>query len=185
MSRFAGEFEAVVFDLDGTLVELAVDWARVHRDVAALLADRGVEVDGHDLWGLWELGKEVGHAAAVNECIADHETEGARTSTRLACADAVPEGPVGVCTLNAERAAREALSAHDLTHRIVSEAVVGRDSVATEKPDPEPLLATCRALGVAPEQTVFVGDGERDEVTAERAGVPFRYVSEWPPSASD
>ena len=185
MAQHDGAFEAVVFDLDGTLVDLAVDWAVVHSDVASLLADLGVEADGRDLWGLWELGKERGHREAVNECIAAHETTGARESTRLACADAVPEGPVGVCTLNAERAAHEALSTHDLTDRIVTDAVVGRDSVATEKPDPEPLLATCRALGVAPEETVFVGDGERDELTAERAGVPFRYVSEWPPSPSD
>jgi phosphoglycolate phosphatase len=35
---------------------------------------------------------------------------------------------------------------------------------------------------VDPETTVFVGDGERDELTAERAGTAFRYVSEWPPS---
>jgi phosphoglycolate phosphatase len=178
-----GEWEAVVFDLDGTLVDLAVDWAAVHREVAALLDERGVATDGHDLWGLWELGKETGHGEAVNARIADHETEGARTSTRLPCADAVPDGPVGVCTLNAERAAREALSTHGLTDRIVGEAVVGRDSVATEKPDPEPLLATCRALGVAPAATVFVGDGERDELTAERAGTAFRYVSAWPPSS--
>jgi phosphoglycolate phosphatase len=178
-----GEFEAVVFDLDGTLVELAVDWAAVHRDVATLLEERGVTTDGHDLWGLWELGKEVGHTESVNECIAAHETTGARESTRLPCADAVPGGPVGVCTLNAERAAREALTTHDLTDRVVTDAVVGRDSVVTEKPDPEPLLATCRALGVDPETTVFVGDGERDELTAERAGTAFRYVSEWPPSA--
>ncbi|MFC7227537.1 HAD family hydrolase [Salinirubellus salinus] len=179
------EYEAVVFDLDGTLVDLAVDWAVVQRDVASLLADRGVTTDGHDLWGLWELGKETGHRVAVNECIAGHETEGARESARLPCADTVPEGPVGVCTLNAERAAREALTTHDLTGQVVGDAVVGRDSVATEKPDPEPLLATCRALGVDPATAVFVGDGERDAVTAERAGVPFRYVSEWPPSASD
>jgi hypothetical protein len=26
---------------------------------------------------------------------------------------------------------------------------------------------------------VFVGDGERDEVTAERAGTAFSYVEEW------
>jgi phosphoglycolate phosphatase len=176
-------YEAVVFDLDGTLVDLAVDWTAVHRDVAALLDERSVTTDGHDLWGLWELGKETGHGEAVNARIADHETEGARTSIRLPCADAVPDGPVGVCTLNAERAAHVALSTHDLTGHVADGAVIGRDSVATEKPDPEPLLTTCRALGVAPEETVFVGDGERDELTAERAGTAFRYVSAWPSSS--
>jgi phosphoglycolate phosphatase len=177
------EYEAVVFDLDGTLVELAVDWAAVHGDVAAYLEEVGVEYGERDLWGLWELGKETGHREAVNGVIADHEKAGARESTRLPCADAVPDLPAGVCTLNAERAAHTALSVHNLARHVASDAVVGRDSVATEKPDPEPLLATCRALDYEPSEVVFVGDGERDEVTAERAGTAFRYVSEWPPSS--
>ena len=58
-------------------------------------------------------------------------------------------------------------------------AIVGRDSVAAEKPDPEPLLATVEALGTAPERTLFVGDSPRDERTAERAGTAFVYASEW------
>jgi phosphoglycolate phosphatase len=178
------EFEAVVFDLDGTLVDLAVDWATVHRDVDSALTERGVPTKGVDLWRLWELGKESGHSEVVNDCITEHEITGARASTRLPAANSVPDMPVGVCTLNAEQAALTALSTHNLSQHITDGAVVGRDSVATEKPHPEPLLTTCRALNVEPSMAVFVGDGERDEITAQQAGVPFRYVSEWSPSPS-
>jgi phosphoglycolate phosphatase len=176
----AAAYEAVVYDLDGTLVDLSVDWGAVAGAVSELLSGRGVDVDGRDLWGMWELGKETGHREAVNRVIADHEERGARESTRLRVAETIPaDRPVGVCTLNAESAARIALSVHDITPRVHPEAVVGRDSVETQKPDPEPLLATLRALGVDRERAVFIGDGERDERTAERAGVPFRYVSDW------
>jgi phosphoglycolate phosphatase len=178
------QFEAVIFDLDGTLVDLAVDWSTVHRDVDAALSERGVPTEGLDLWRLWELGKESGHSEVVNKCIAEHEITGARTSTRLPAADSVPDMPIGVCTLNAEQAALTALSTHELSQYVDEGAVIGRDSVATEKPHPEPLLTTCRALDVEPSMTVFVGDGERDEMTAQQAGVPFRYVSEWLPSPS-
>jgi phosphoglycolate phosphatase len=56
------------------------------------------------------------------------------------------------------------------------DAVVGRDSVETHKPDPEPLLATLEGMGCSPDDAEFVGDSERDEVAAERAGVRFRWV---------
>jgi phosphoglycolate phosphatase len=175
-------YDAVVYDLDGTLAELAVDWDLVRQDVGRALSDHGADPDGLDLWSMLERAREEPTlAAAVESTIAEHEREGARTSARLGCADrllAHPETlPVGVCSLNCEDACHLALERHDLDHRV--RAVVGRDSVATEKPDPEPLLATLRGLEVAPERAVFVGDGRRDEVTAERAGTAFRYVDEW------
>jgi phosphoglycolate phosphatase len=167
--------EAVVFDLDGTLVRLAVDWDAVAADVAAALRERGVEPRS-DLWSNLGYADEVGHRSLVEDVIADHECEGARRSTRLATADDLPLSvPVGVCSLNAERACRTALEAHDLAAHVGP--VIGRDSVGGPyKPDPEPLLAAVRDLGVAPGDALFVGDSERDAVAAERAGVPFRYV---------
>ena len=167
-------YDAVVYDLDGTLVRLAVDWDAVAREVAGVLVERGVDPpDG--LWGMLEVADETGHRDSVEAAIARHEERGARDSERLPTAEELPrEEPVGVCSLNCERSCRVALSTHDLTSHV--RAVVGRDSVATEKPDPEPLLAAVDALGAAPERTLFVGDGERDERTAERAGTAFRYV---------
>lgn len=171
------DYDAIVFDLDGTLVRLAVEWDVVADDVAVALRDRGLEPPG-SLWEMLELADRTGHRGAVETIIETHEREGARRSERLPAADAVPDGPVAVCSLNAESACRLALQRHGLTDRI--DAVVGRDTVSTEKPDPEPLLYAIDAIGVTPERTLFVGDGKRDERTAERAGVPFSYVSAFP-----
>ena len=41
----AVNYDAVVYDLDGTLVDLAVDWDAVARDVASLLEARGVDLE--------------------------------------------------------------------------------------------------------------------------------------------
>jgi phosphoglycolate phosphatase len=84
---------------------------------------------------------------------------------------------VGVCSLNAESAVHVALDTHALTESV--DAIVGRGSVPTEKPDPEPLLATLEPLGVDPGNAVFVGDSDRDRVASDRAGVPYRDVSDW------
>ncbi|WP_254545075.1 HAD family hydrolase [Halomarina pelagica] len=170
-----GSYEAIVFDLDGTLVDLAVDWEVVRRDVATVLGDRGVTVDGHDLWAMLELADETGHRAPVEAAIGEHERRGAHDSDRLTAADDLPLSvPVGVCSLNCEAACRIALDTHGLAEHV--DALVGRDSVATEKPHPEPLLTVVTALSARPERTLFVGDSERDELTARRAATDFRYV---------
>jgi phosphoglycolate phosphatase len=170
-------FDAVVYDLDGTLCRLAVDWDAVAGDAAAVLADAGVDAAGRDLWAMLDDADDHGVRAAVEAVVADAEFEGARASERLPLADDLLSRrvPRGVCSLNAERAVREALSVHGLADQVG--AVVGRDTVPTRKPDPEPLLETVRRLDVDPGAAVFVGDSERDAVAADRAGVAFRYVT--------
>ena len=171
-------FDAVVYDLDGTLVDLVVDWATVEREAAAALAERGVAADGGDVWAMFDAADAAGSdvRAAVEAVVAGHECEGARASERLPLADDPGRRsvPRGVCSLNAERPVRVALDRHGLDEHV--DAVVGRDTFPERKPHPRPLLECCRRLDVAPEECVFVGDSERDAVTAERAGVAFRYV---------
>ena len=173
-------YDAVVYDLDGTLVELDVDWNAVAVDVRDVYLRADVEPPGTGLWEMLETADEVGLAADVEAAIAAHEHDGARTSSRLAHADDLLERPLpaGVCSLNCERACRIALEEHALAPAV--DAVVGRDTVDTWKPDPEPLLATVSQLEADPGQTLFVGDSRRDQRTAKRAGVDFEYVGEGP-----
>lgn len=168
------EYDAVVFDLDGTLVDLAVDWDAVAADVAAVLREHDLQVPDR-LWDMLDAAEGTDAEAAVEATIAEHEREGARQSTRLPAADTVPEGPVAVCSLNCSDACRIALEKHG----VEVDDLVGRDTVATRKPDPEPLLEAVRRLDAGPDRTLFVGDGERDEATAEAAGTRFAYVSDW------
>jgi phosphoglycolate phosphatase len=171
-------FDGVVYDLDGTLVHLNVAWDAVRADVADTYRECGIDPGDRDLWTLFGEARANGLASDVEETMASHEREGARTSRRLPLADALPpeSRPVGVCTLNCETAAHVALDVHDLADDV--EAVVGRDTVDEHKPHPEPLLAAIDRLGLAPEAVVFVGDSERDEETATAAGTAFEYVSD-------
>ncbi|MFB6353485.1 MAG: HAD family hydrolase [Halobacteriales archaeon] len=176
MHQPLADAEAVVFDLDGTLVRLAVDWSAVAGELRALLADAGVDADGWSVWECYDRARDRGLEDAVESVLAEHEIAGAEAADRLPAADLVAElaCPVGVCSLNAERACRTALQRHGLDNAV--EAVVGRDTVDAVKPDPAPLLAALGILGAEPAAAVFIGDGSRDEETARRAGVPFAYV---------
>ena len=166
----------VVYDLDGTLVRLPVDWPAAADDAGAALREAGLDPGDRDLWGLLELAHATDTVGAFETAVCAHERTAAGQSNRLPTADELTQrtGPVGVCSLNCEAACRAALEQHGLASHV--DVVVGRDSVATHKPDPEPLLSVLSELGVAPDEAEFVGDSERDETTAERAGVPFRWV---------
>jgi phosphoglycolate phosphatase len=170
--------DAVVYDLDGTLVRLAVDWDAVAADVAAVLRDRDVDPESGDLWSMLELSAEVGHRRIVEETITEYERQGAAQSDRLPLADGFPHDvPVGVCSLNAEVAVRDALDVHELDAHVGP--VVGRDTVGSSKPDPEGLLRVVEDIGVDPSGTVFVGDSQRDAETARRAGTEFAWAREF------
>lgn len=169
-------YEAVVYDLDGTLVHLDVDWDGAHREVVRALREQAIRVDGEDLWTILDRSHAEGFSHIVEETLADHERDGALRATRLPVADELPRSvPVGVCSLNAEAACHLALERHGLDSHV--DVVVGRDTVDRYKPDPEPLLHAVRRLEASPEHTLFVGDTERDALTAERAGVHFRSVA--------
>ncbi|WP_440771603.1 HAD family hydrolase [Natronorubrum sp. DTA28] len=173
-------YDAVVYDLDGTLVDLDVDWDAVATDVLEVYERADVEPPSQDLWELLETASDVGLEADVESAIAAHERTGAETAPRLTHADELLEQtvPVGVCSLNCEAACRISLETHDLLDAV--DTVVGRDTVGTQKPHPEPLLETVRALEAEPETALFVGDSPRDRLTAERAGVAFEFVDDGP-----
>lgn len=175
-----GSYGAVVFDLDGTLVRLAVDWEEAAVAMAESFAERDVEPGDRGVWEMLDLADESGLRATIEAVLRDHELAGARGSVRLPTADDLSglEPPAAVCSLNSEVAARTALEVHGLDDLV--DAVVGRDSIPARKPDPEPLLAALRALDVDPDRALFVGDSARDARTAERAGVAFRYVGDGP-----
>lgn len=170
-------YEAIVYDLDGTLVELDVDWDAVATEAASVLRARGIDVGEESLWAILDRATAEGYRPAVDDVIADHEREGARTSTRLAGSDELPRSvPIGVCSLNCEAACRIALEMHGLDRHV--DVIVGRDTVEAVKPDPEPLLYALDSLSVAPGVSLFVGNRETDEETADRAGVDFEYISD-------
>ena len=61
------------------------------------------------------------------------------------------------------------------------DAVVSGDTVARKKPDPEPVLAACRLLGVAIADAVMIGDSANDALAARAAGcrvllLPYGYA---------
>lgn len=82
---------------------------------------------------------------------------------------------LGVCTNKLEKPSRKLLrelGVHDHFHTIV-----GRDTLARPKPDPNTLWQTIERAGGTRERTVFLGDSITDVLTAKAASIPCILVS--------
>ena len=55
-------------------------------------------------------------------------------------------------------------------------AVIGGDALPVKKPDPGHVLGAVAALGASPDEAVMVGDNENDVAAAKAAGVPVVLV---------
>jgi len=56
------------------------------------------------------------------------------------------------------------------------DVVVGGDTCARRKPDPQPLLFACESLHVPPSESLMVGDSVNDVLAARAAGIPIVCV---------
>lgn len=185
---------AVVFDLDGTLIDSGPDLARLLNKV--LIECGRSEIDPLRVRGFVGDGVaklvERGFAAtgdtpaetcrsATERFLAYYEAEpAALTRPYLGVVDTLDrlkqEGRrLAVCTNKAERVTHAVLKALGIDGFF--SAVIGGDTLAVRKPDAAPLLAAIDRLGLARPDAVMVGDNEHDAATAEAAEVPFVLVA--------
>ena len=75
----------------------------------------------------------------------------------------------GIVTNKSERYAAAVVDALGLGPRIA--CLIGGDTAARPKPAPDPLLLACERIGVAPAQTLYVGDDLRDVDAGKAAGM--------------
>ncbi len=191
----AGEYCAVVFDLDGTLADTAVDIreALVHAlateglppvDVASvrlmigggpkLLVERALHrlgVPARD--GLvTRLAREF-HAQARRQGNGNSRLfDGAESALRELHRAGVR---IGLCSNKPDDLCHQL--ARDLGVDTYIDEILGSSEDMPKKPDPALLLGVIERLGVPPGETLYIGDSATDVATARAAGVPVMLVS--------
>jgi phosphoglycolate phosphatase len=173
-------FEGVVFDLDETLLEFAVDWEETFAEIEELLSeaagneggfDRGATA--HDPNELFSRAREYGVYGDLLAVLDERELAGVDDTAPRSLLDVLPvlDCPVGVCTANGVEPARAALERFGRLDDV--DALVGRDTLPEQKPLPDPLSRCLSDLDVDPGDALFVGDGEYDAMAALAAETSF------------
>jgi len=171
---------AVLFDLDGTLVQSCIDFARMRREVLELVVAAGVDpaplFDLDVLAAIQKAAERVpdpgAFRAAAEErlvrieleaCSEVREMPGACDTLRWLAAEGFA---IGIVTRNSPQAARLALQRVPLPHSIL----LTRADTPRTKPDPIHLLLALEHLNVPPDAAVMVGDHLMDMQGGRAAG---------------
>ena len=187
--------EALIFDLDGTLVDTAPDLMAATNHVLNLAGRPNISEDqlrqfvGQGAMNLIKRG-----LAATGGLLDEAETKRLHDKflefygNNLAVHSHVFPGLIqfldeakssglkmGVCTNKVEGLSNKLLNEIGLAKYF--KAVVGGDTLPIMKPDPAPYNELARRLGVAPQRTLMFGDSETDIRTAQNVGVPVIAVS--------
>ncbi len=178
-------FEAVLFDLDGTLVDTAPDMVRVLIDVQAeegcepvdyavarsqvsngaagliRLAFPSVDLDTHERLRLRFL-------ELYEQAVCIHSTLFPGLETLLDQLDAAGR-PWGIVTNKPKRMTEPLMTALGMHTRAA--CMISGDTIPQRKPDPAPLFLASKQTGVAPERSVYIGDAARDIQAGRAAGM--------------
>lgn len=194
-------FHAILFDLDGTLVDSAPDLAgaandmRLARGLDALPLSKLRPLVGSGARGMVGRALDVAPGDPTFEVVRDEFLE--RYAARMTAQTALFEGiapvldaldragmPWAIVTNKATRFGEPLVHALGLGSRAAT--LVCGDTTAHSKPHPAPLLEAARRLGVSPAGCVYVGDDRRDVVAGRAAGmetvaVAWGYLGEEDP----
>jgi HAD superfamily hydrolase (TIGR01509 family) len=163
------EFKLFIFDMDGTIVDSALDFDEMRRE---LEFPEGVPLLEHiELLAKTEPQERIDHYMKV---IHKHEERGGLASVPMpGAADFL--NFLDSSGLRKAVLTRNSLPVAKLTFDKLQwefESVISRDCVAKPKPYPDGLFHICETLGVEPRECCYMGDFSFDLETAKKAGMP-------------
>ena len=177
---------AVLFDLDGTLIDTAPDFIRClnqlrqQHGMPALPAEQIRRSVSNGARAMIRVGfglepEHEGYPEKHTAFLDLYELGVAVETTLFPGMDVLLSSdesrgiPWGIVTNKPARFAVPLIEALDLAQRCA--ALICPDHVAERKPHPESLLLACRQIQVEPIKSVYVGDHERDIEAGRNAGM--------------
>ncbi len=183
------EIDTVLFDFDGTLVEIDIDFAQMRRRVVSLGVEYGVSPEP-DLYVLESLesifvkllrrdpdqAKDFRYRA--ENLITDIEVDAAAKCGIMPGAEKTLKElksrgiRIGIVTRNCRSGVTKAEEMADFVYDLL----LTRDDVKKVKPDPQHLLDALNTLDSKPEKSLMVGDHPMDILAGKRAGTKTAAV---------
>lgn len=192
---FKNKPSAIIFDLDGTLVDSAIDLTASLNYV--------LELAGRDKIELSAVRQMVGQGARAliikgfshsGSLPAEHQIDEILQQyldhylLNISAGTIVFDGameileklkhhniPIGICTNKLSKMSHALLNELNIDHYFSS--ICCGDTFDYKKPDPRHLLSTCQMMGVDPKYAIMVGDSASDINGALAANIPVIAVS--------
>jgi mannitol-1-/sugar-/sorbitol-6-phosphatase len=172
--------DAVLFDLDGTLVDSTASVLRNWRRVATMLGRDGEDlvgnrhgIPGRQVLRMIEPDLSEERILELDQALLDGEVADTRdvvaTRGALPLLEALPADRWAIVTSGSRRLALARLRAAGLP---VPPILVTADDVHVGKPDPEPYQLGARLLGLPPERCLVIEDAPAGITAARAAGCP-------------
>lgn len=178
--------KAVLFDLDGTLVDTNIDFLFMRSEILRLAEESGVydnSLQKMDLLGaidctvdkLKELGKTNESEDFYKEAyrvLREIEMEHAAAALEIPEANSLLDTLIklNIRTCIVTRNCRDASLLSMEVTGIKVDAMITREDTKTHKPLPEPVLAALKLINAKPAEAIMVGDHQMDILSAQRAG---------------
>lgn len=174
--------KAVIFDLDGTIVDFNIDFKAARAEVIRFLTKQGLPSSllsvNESVFVMLKKAKKrmkehgmekqefMKLKEKVIELVERYESEAARKTNLIPGILETLETlkrmktKIALFTANGEKSTNHILGRFRL--RQFFDAIITRESVLAVKPDPAHLEAALKALKVRPEEAIVVGDSVRD-----------------------
>ncbi len=185
---------AVLFDLDGTLLDTIADLAdAANLTLSELDRPARTQAEIHSFVGKG-IPNLVRRCMTEGTCATEAEIEtavavfrrhyaavnGVRTTIYPGVVETLQtlrarDIRLAVVTNKAEAFTLPLLERMAIAHYF--DAVVSGDTLAVKKPDPATVRLACERLGVAPTQALMIGDSANDALAAQGAGMPVLLVT--------
>jgi phosphoglycolate phosphatase len=183
------EIDTVLFDFDGTLVEIDIDFTQMRQGVLSLGLEYGVSAEPglyvleslEDIFGkLLQLDENQANEfkQRAKRLIVSIEIEAAsRTRTMPGAERTLKELKdrgikIGIVTRNCRSGVMKSAEMGDFLYDLI----LTRDDVEKVKPDPQHLLDALDILTSKPEKSIMVGDHPMDILAGKRAGIKTAAV---------
>ncbi|MEK7398960.1 MAG: HAD-IA family hydrolase [Candidatus Poribacteria bacterium] len=183
------KIDAVLFDFDGTLVNIKIDFVRMRQDVLSLGVEYGVSPKS-DIYVLEAIDEIFNTLLAKDEILASKFKKQAEQILIDIELDAVP---TSICYPNADktleilknkgikvgivtRNCRLAVLKTSEKAGFIYDVLLTRDDVQKVKPDPQHLWDALNLLEADRESSIMVGDHPMDILAGKKAGMKTAAV---------
>ncbi len=181
----SGTLRAILFDLDGTLVDTAPDMVSAlqdlqqHHGIEPVEYERGRSNVSNGALGLLRIGFPDSSERQRQSLICEYiELYAERLARQSALFDGIEPlldwlddagCPWGVVTNKPAHLTVPLLEELDVARRCF--CIISGDTLEQRKPHPAPLLHACELAGIAPRESIYIGDASRDIEAGRAAGM--------------